>query len=321
MFKQIRGFGEYGFPESHAASFALLVYVSAWLKHYYPAAFAAALINSQPMGFYAPAQLVRDAREHGVEVLPVDVNASGWDCTLEEARLRLGFRLLGGISKAHGREGRSCPPGGPFTSLDEFTRRTRLSQAVVAQLAEADAFGSLRLDRRTALWQALEQEHQPRALPLLAGLDDDEPTAELPPMPLIEQVFADYRASGLSLKAHPLSFFRRQLDQLRRHSRRRPGPLSERPAAERGRHRAGAPAPRHGQRHHVRHAGRRNRRGEPGHPTEIWERFYAVARCSPAWIAHGLLQSKDTVIHLVVNRLEGLSDQLGNLNIQSRDFH
>ena len=139
MFKQIRGFGEYGFPESHAASFALLVYVSAWLKHYYPAAFAAALINSQPMGFYAPAQLVRDAREHGVEVRPVDVNDSEWDCTLEPSEngslaLRLGLRLVGGLSERFVQRLVEVRRSGEFKSVADFVRRTGLSAAVVMVL-------------------------------------------------------------------------------------------------------------------------------------------------------------------------------------------
>ena len=170
VFNQIRGFGEYGFPESHAASFALLVYVSAWLKCYYPAAFCAAIINSQPMGFYAPSQLIRDARAHGVRVLPVDVNCSGWDCRLEECGMRSAECGVGGrgstdafdsalrvphsaFARPPPRPARADrrPPGGrrkdrsgaagrPFTSLDDFVRRTGLSQAMVAKLAEADAF-------------------------------------------------------------------------------------------------------------------------------------------------------------------------------------
>ena len=148
VFQQIRGFGEYGFPESHAASFALLVYVSAWLKHHYPAALTAALINSQPMGFYAPAQLVRDARQHGVDVRPVDVNESDWDCTLETVTsnsslaLRLGLRMIVGFSQRHAQVVQQARLDGPFRSLEDFTRRTRLSRAVVTQLAEADALVS-----------------------------------------------------------------------------------------------------------------------------------------------------------------------------------
>ena len=124
VFNQIRGFGEYGFPESHAASFALLVYVSAWLKHYYPAEFCASLINAQPMGFYAPAQLIRDAAQHGVRVLAVDVNASDWDCTIHDGTLRLGFRLLKGIPQAAVER---IAAARPFHSLDDFARRTQLS--------------------------------------------------------------------------------------------------------------------------------------------------------------------------------------------------
>src|SRR5262249_22395105 len=142
VFKQISGFGEYGFPESHAASFALLVYVSSWLKYYYPAAFAASLVNSQPMGFYAPAQLVRNAREHGVEIRPIDVSASCWDCTLEDGALRLGMRLIGGLSEKHAQTIELARRDSPFRGWDDFVRRTRLSRAVMSRLAGADAFSS-----------------------------------------------------------------------------------------------------------------------------------------------------------------------------------
>ena len=190
IFNQIRGFGDYGFPESHAASFALLAYVSSWLKYHYPAAFTAALLNSQPLGFYAPAQLIRDAREHDVEVLPVDVNHSDWDCTLEEKRkaesgklkdesgelpntvhypLRLGFRMIRGMSESHVRRIEKCRSDGPFRSLDEFTRRTGLSRAVSIRLSKAGAFGSLQLDRRQALWDALGQDQE--ELPLFDRCD------------------------------------------------------------------------------------------------------------------------------------------------------
>jgi error-prone DNA polymerase len=323
VFNQIRGFGEYGFPESHAASFALLVYVSAWLKCYYPAAFAAAIVNSQPMGFYSPSQLIRDARSHDVRVLPADVNDSGWDCRLEpntSISLRLGLRLLTGIPQAVAETIEAARRAGRFTSLDDFVRRTRLSQAVVAKLAEADAFSSLALDRRAALWQALGQEKRVRSMPLLAGLADDEPPAPLPPMPLVEQVFTDYRTSGLSLKAHPIGFFRDQLDRLR--------------VTPAGR----LDTVRHGR--HLRVAGLVLLRQRPGTAKgitfvtiedetglanlvirpEIWDRYYQIARRSSAWIAHGCLESKDSVIHLVVNHLEDLSGMLGELKTSSRDF-
>ncbi|GEO85816.1 MULTISPECIES: error-prone DNA polymerase [Alphaproteobacteria] len=234
-FSQIEGFGEYGFPESHAASFALLVYASAWIKAFYPDVFCAALLNSQPMGFYAPAQLVRDAREHGVEVRPVDVNASAWNSDLEKSgfdarrlsarhasmrkvilsarALRLGFRQVKGLSEADmgllvARRGRG------YVSVRDLWMRTGLSRAVIERLADADAFASLGLSRREALWAAQALDHQAAVehLPLFSEVRGGEVQAEakvdLPMMPLGEQVIHDYRVLSLSLKAHPLSFLR-----------------------------------------------------------------------------------------------------------------
>jgi error-prone DNA polymerase len=208
VFQQIRGFGEYGFPESHAASFALLVYVSAYLKHYYPAAFAAALINSQPMGFYAPAQLIRDARQHGVEVRPADVNCSQWDCTLEGERiLRLGLRLIRGLSEKDAAAIVRARVSGPFETIDQFTRRSGLLQGVVSRLAEADAFGSLGRDRRRSLWDALSQPRRRHSQPLLDRTDPPaDAAAELPVTTVQEEVVADYQTLGLTLRPHPVSF-------------------------------------------------------------------------------------------------------------------
>ncbi|MFL5084555.1 MAG: error-prone DNA polymerase [Xanthobacteraceae bacterium] len=312
-FKQIEGFGEYGFPESHAASFALLVYASAWIKCRYPDVFAAALLNSQPMGFYAPAQIVRDAQEHGVDVRPVDVNFSDWDCSLEplhpspfatsksflsntplpnpppqggrehaepaatsvpkaqprgehdratgdtsplvgevgtrsvpgggwqgiscreeiKARLhpryvgmqddihtthalRLGLRQVSGLSQAHALRIESVRGKG-FDSVRDLWLRTRLPPAVLEKLAQADAFGSLGLSRRDALWavRALKRSGDKDDLPLFARVDmpEREPDAHLPPMPPGEQVIEDYRHLHLSLKAHPVSFLRQDLDR------------------------------------------------------------------------------------------------------------
>ncbi|WP_235919271.1 error-prone DNA polymerase [Aureimonas psammosilenae] len=239
-FKQIEGFGEYGFPESHAASFALLVYASAWMKCHYPDVFCAALLNAQPMGFYAPAQIVRDAADHGIEVRPVDVNLSRWDSTLEEygfdpARLarrhremaeairsrhavRLGFRRVKGLSE---KELRRLvwlrDTSGPFDSVRDLWRRSGLSRAAVTRLADADAFGSLGLSRRDALWaaEALDGASASEHLPLfeVAGAQDLQREAEssLPPMPPGEEVINDYRFLALSLKGHPASFVRRGL--------------------------------------------------------------------------------------------------------------
>jgi error-prone DNA polymerase len=203
-FRQIEGFGTYGFPESHAASFALLVYVSAWLKCHHPAAFACALLNSQPMGFYAPAQIVRDAREHGVEVRPIDVAASEWDCTLEDGTLRLGLRLVIGFSKEWAELLISR-----FRGNNDFAGlvRTGLPRAALVLLAEADALRSLKLDRRAALWQVRGLSHV-EELPLFAHHPVAVHHVSLPVMTKGEHVITDYQTAGLSLKSHPMRFLR-----------------------------------------------------------------------------------------------------------------
>ena len=220
-FDQIKGFSDYGFPLSHAASFALLVYVSAWLKCCHPDVFACALLNSQPMGFYAPAQIVRDARDHGVELRPVDVNHSVWDCTLEpgadgkDRALRLGFRQVSGLPKEGIEEKLVARRGPPFRWPAELQHRAGLSRGVLEKLAAADAFRSMGLDRRQALWavKGLDAGDAPEALPLLAPLAGTfpEPPAALPAMGLGEHVIEDYRATGLSLKRHPLALLRHDL--------------------------------------------------------------------------------------------------------------
>lgn len=239
-FKQIEGFGEYGFPESHAASFALLVYASCWFKTFYPDVFCAAILNSQPMGFYQPAQLVRDARDHGVDIRDVDVNFSGWDCTLEEdefdpARIlprhaemrgvietkhavRLGFRQIKGLSKER-MEQFAERRGAGYSSVRDVWLRSGLDVDDVERLAQADAFRSLGLDRRKALWavRALDGKSAAERLPLFdqpaIRLRELEPETKLPIMPLGEHVIHDYRSLGLSLKAHPVAFLRERLDR------------------------------------------------------------------------------------------------------------
>jgi len=208
-FDQIKGFGEYGFPESHAASFAHLVYVSSWLKWKYPAAFACGLLNSQPMGFYAPAQIVRDAREHGVEVREVDVNMSGWDCTIEDGALRLGLRQIDGLQREAADR---LVARRPYRTVEELQRRGGVPVHAIQRLAAADAFRSMGLDRRAALWDSRALRQAP-ALPLfLAAEARDEglemEPAQLPPMPLSEHVVNDYQTIRLSLKAHPMTFLR-----------------------------------------------------------------------------------------------------------------
>jgi error-prone DNA polymerase len=213
VFKQIEGFGDYGFPESHAASFALLVYVSSWLKCHYPAAFACALLNSQPMGFYAPSQIVGDAKTHGVPILPVDINHSFWDCSLEAGALRLGFRQISGFS-AKDTEKLVAARGPGFASPAALWRQSGLPAAALTKLADADAFGSLGLTRRQALWAVRAFTAPPP--PLFAALEQTrEPTVTLPIMNLPEQVVADYVHLKLSLKAHPVGLMRDALAQRR----------------------------------------------------------------------------------------------------------
>jgi error-prone DNA polymerase len=219
-FDQIKGFGSYGFPESHAASFAQLVYVSSWIKHHHPAAFACALLNSQPMGFYAPAQIVREAQEVGrVEVRPIDVSHSHWNNSLEGPKtapaLRLGLRQIEGFRKDWA-EALVAARGRPFVDVETLARRTELPAAAMRKLADADAFRSLGQDRREALW-AVRRLPDDDPLPLFAAAEARErgarelgvePDAQLPLMPLGEHVAADYQTARLSLKAHPMAVLR-----------------------------------------------------------------------------------------------------------------
>ena len=212
-FHQIKGFGDYGFPESHAASFAHLVYVSCWIKYHYPDVFCAALLNSQPMGFYAPAQIVRDAREHEVIVRAADVNYSNWDNTLEPVSagvfaVRLGLRQIDGMRADMGQRVMDARAT-PFTDLQDLKERARLDAGTMRKIAAADAMRSMALDRRQALWDARALRDAPD-LPLFADQRDEgaEVRFDLPQMPICEHVVADYQTTRLSLKAHPMSFLR-----------------------------------------------------------------------------------------------------------------
>jgi len=347
VFNQIRGFGEYGFPESHAASFAKLVYVSAWLKHYYPAAFTAAIVNSQPMGFYAPAQLVRDAQQHGVKVLPIDVNYSDWDCTLEKScrtdfqvrppsannpdptdglgspsyiALRLGLRMVRGLPQAAA-EAIVQARTSKFQSITDLTARSKITRAVVQQLTEADAFGSLQLDRRTALWQALDQASEVEELPLFADApNDDSPAPALPQLTPQEEVFADYRAAGLTLRQHPMSFCRRELDdlgittaaQLQGCKNNRPVKVAglvlmrQRPSTAKG----------------ITFVTLEDETGTSNlivH-AKTWQRFDLTARRAAALIARGKLERQNGAVHVIVGHLEDMTERIEQLHHQSRDF-
>jgi error-prone DNA polymerase len=323
FFSQIEGFGSYGFPESHAASFALLVYVSAWIKCHHPAIFLAAILNSQPMGFYGPAQLVADARRHGVEVRPVDVNHSDWDCTIERSAdgqmsaVRLGWSTVKGMAETAAQTVVNARRQKPFDSYHDFVVRTRLKAAVLSRLAAADAFRSLDLARREALWMALAP---PAEGPLLADLPDVAP----PPLPSVspdQEVVHDYRAQGLSLRGHPFASLRdwlknehvvpaSALAQSRSGRRIRVAGLvlvRQRPATAKG----------------ITFMTLEDETGSVNLIVRppVWERYSRAARHAGALIAGGRLQSQQGVIHLIVERLEDVTDKLPTLGRMSRDFH
>jgi error-prone DNA polymerase len=345
-FSQIEGFGDYGFPESHAASFAILVYVSSWLKCHYPDVFCAALLNAQPMGFYAPAQIVRDVRDHGVAVRPVDINASDWDCTLEEsdtdspARLhprhgsmkndirsnhavRLGLRQIKGFSEKDAGTLVDARGRG-YDSVRDLWLRSNLSRAVIEKLADADAFRSIGLDRRDALWAVRGLGGDKTRLPLFdtSALADirREPDFDLPPMPLGEHVVNDYRYLSLSLKAHPVSFLRQRL-------------------AARGiiTNETLDGTPSGGK---VSVAGLVLVRQRPGTASgvvfmtledetgianavvwpKVFERFRPVILGARLVALTGKLQSESGVIHVIANRLEDLTPMLANLCEENGDL-
>jgi error-prone DNA polymerase len=230
-FKQIEGFGSYGFPESHAASFAKIAYASCWMKHHHPDVFCAALLNAQPMGFYAPAQIVRDARNHGVEVRPVSINESHWDCTLEESgaggvagrlrAVRLGLRQVRSLANVHGAAIVGARGDLPYDCVEDVWRRASVPRAAIERIAEADGFACLAEDRRQGLWKVKGLGEAP--LPLFAAADareasfspeGREPATALRPMTEGREVVEDYRTLQLSLRAHPLSFLREALDKM-----------------------------------------------------------------------------------------------------------
>ncbi|SFK25755.1 error-prone DNA polymerase [Mesorhizobium albiziae] len=343
-FKQIEGFGEYGFPESHAAAFGLLVYASCWFKTYYPDVFCAAILNSQPMGFYQPAQLVRDAQDHGVEILPVDINGSDWDCLLEErsfdgsriiARhagmrdvirttraVRLGFRQVKGLPKER-MEQFVLRRGEGYESVRDIWLRSGLDVDEIERLAQADAFRSIGLSRRDALWavRALGGKTAAERLPLFDRPDlwmrDHEPETRLPVMPLGQHVIHDYQSLGLSLKAHPVSFLRHRLDQSGVTPNARLTMVSD------------------GRRVSV--AGLVLVRQRPGTGNAIfltledeqavanviiWQRVFdryrSVVMGSRFVRVHGRLQSESDVIHIVAERIEDLSSWLGELTEEAQ---
>jgi error-prone DNA polymerase len=352
VFEQIQGFGEYGFPESHAASFALLVYASAWIKRHHPAVFACALLNSQPMGFYAPAQIVRDSRDHGVEVHPVDVNHSEWDCTLEDSsgmgvppmhgrdghamesdkrtwgvrgpELRLGFRQITGMRQDHAeRLVAARRLHGHFTSIEEFHRVTALPVTTVKRLAEADAFGSIGDSRRPAVWNALPLRDADAPLFDSHLSAPHSPPPALPEMPIGQEVMTDYATLRLSLKKHPVAIVRSSLDERKILT-----------AAQ-----INDPNMPHGR--WVKVAGLVLIRQRPGTASgivfetledetgivnlivrpDIYERYRPAARHAALLQCDGYLERQGQVVHIMAKRLFDLSGLLHGYRLESRDFH
>lgn len=324
IFKQIQGFGEYGFPESHAASFALLVYVSAWLKCHHPAAFTAALLNSLPMGFYAPAQLVIDARQHQVDVRAVDINHSYWDCTLEvddkvsvqKPALRLGFCRVKGINEKAAERIVQARVSGVFKNAEDLARRASLNRSEMQVLASADAFVNLLGHRFQSHWLAAGTEME---LPVYAGAGFQEQQLSLLAPSVGEDVLADYRSLGLSLKAHPLSLLREQLSAR--------GILSAEQVA----------GVKVGQTIYT--AGLVLIRQRPGKGNAVFitledetgtlnllvwqslaEKQRKIVLNASLLAVYAEIQRMDGVQHLMVKKLEDHSTLLGQLTVKSRDF-
>jgi error-prone DNA polymerase len=331
LFEQIKGFGGYGFPESHSASFALLAYISAWLKCHHPAAFFAGLLNSQPMGFYSPSQLVQDARRHGVTMLPIDVNHSDWDHQLLDARderlpqppMRLGLRLVKGLSKDGARRIVEARRQGPFYQISNLRQRAQLDKRDLEALADADALASLSGHRHQSQWQIMALE---QARPLLrdeqrqpAGYFDDG--IQLPAPAVAEEVLADYRATGLTLRAHPMSLLRDRapFNRCKRHA----------DLAQLGNNRF------------VRIAGLVTCRQRPGSASGVlfltledetgssnivvWQRtqqqFRRALMSGQLLLINGTVETRDNVIHIIAGGLYDYSHELQSLQVASHDFH
>jgi error-prone DNA polymerase len=321
IFEQIKGFSEYGFPESHAASFALLVYASCWIKCHHPAEFLAAMLNSQPLGFYSPSQLVQDAKRHGVEVRAADVLYSDYDCTLEglphPPAVRLGLRLLRGLREDSAERIVAARRESPFDSVEDLSRRAALEQHEMSLLAGADALRSLSGHRRQQVWDASAQHAPPR---LLRDAPIEEDLLELPEAPEGEEIVFDYAASGLTLRRHPLALLRPIL------ARRRLLTAVELHPVPNGRF--------------VRACGIVTLRQQPDTANGtifvsledetgtvqviVWKRLREKQRKallhSRLLAVHGVWQSEGELRSLVAGRLEDLTPLLGRLGTESRDF-
>jgi len=331
ILQQLHGFAGYGFPESHAASFALLVYASAWVKRHHPAAFAAALLDSQPMGFYAPHTLVEDAKRNGVEVRGVDVVHSAWECTLEGAEegvaaapgerpaLRLGLGRIRGLPRAVGDAVLAARREAPFSSVEDLARRARLSRAWLARLAEAAALRSLVPGRRSALWTALGLSPGDEA-GLFAGRLPPETEATIAEPAAAEEVARDYAATGLSERAHPVSFLRAALSARGARTARELSRLRDRAAVEVGgivivRQR---PETARG----ITFVSLEDETGIANLVVmpDVYERFRSLVRNAPFLIARGRVERTGGVVNLQVRELLPLAP-LDEVRTASRDFH
>ncbi|TGV81923.1 error-prone DNA polymerase, partial [Mesorhizobium sp. M00.F.Ca.ET.149.01.1.1] len=333
-FKQLEGFGSYGFPESHAASFALIAYASSWMKCHHPDVFCCALLNSQPMGFYLPAQIVRDAQAHGVEIRPVCINASRWDCTLEpigeEGRfaVRLGLRLVKGLANADAAAIVTARTDDPFASIDDLWQRAGVPAASLVQLAEADAFRpDLGLARREALWALKGLRDEP--LPLFAAASErerqtvseiHEPAVALRPMTTGREVVEDYGHVGLTLRNHPLSFLRGDL------SRRRIVTCTEAMQARDGRWLEAAGLvlvrQRPGSAKGVMFLTMEDETGAANVVVwvKIFEKFRRVLLSSSMLAVRGKIQREGDVVHLVAHSLTDLSGELASVGNREAPF-
>jgi error-prone DNA polymerase len=327
VFEQIRGFGEYGFPESHAASFALIAYATAWMKCHYPEVFTCALLNAQPMGFYSPATIVEDAKRHGVEVRPVDIQASRWDCTLEPAAggryrfaVRMGLRYVKGLGKGQGERVEGARRERPFNSAGDFVGRTDLNDSTVTRLAEAGALAAFDSNRRAAIWRVKGRADAP---PSSLALTERERVPAFEELDLFQTITWDYRTMEHSTRGHPLAALRKKL-------RRRRLPEAKRVHAMRD----GEP---------IRYAGIVICRQRPGTASGVvfmtledetgfvnvvvWSRVFeehmVLVKTSSFLGVTGTIQKRDGVVHVIAESFWDPQAILGAKPASggSRDFH
>lgn len=322
IFRQIEGFGEYGFPESHSASFALLVYVSSWLKRHEPAAFTAALLNSQPMGFYSAAQLTQDARRHGVDVRAVDINQSHWDCTLEvrddgKAALRLGLRMVKGLAEEAGRRIVDQRHADGYHSIQQLLEKVGLDRRELGVLASAGALKVLEGHRHRARWAVAGVE---KPMPLLASMDRYEAVPLLRKPTEGQDIVADYQSLGLTLGRHPMHLLRHRLDRYRYlHAERMPDLMSGTNVSVAG---LVITKQRPGTASGVTFV---TLEDETGHINlvvwkQVAEQYRAALLNARLMGVQGELQIEGQVVHVIAKRLIDHTEMLGNLVVTSRDF-